>query len=479
MTRLSIFILGTIISSLSANPAVFSVYDDLLAFPQYEIIFSESLISDSEAAFLISQKSPASPTSSGLTRFTGISSQQDVENEKPSPRPSLPSLGTYEIVHLQGVPHLCSIPIVSTSQHNETTEREARAVERQELARATERAWELLQGLDGSCLYFISGWWSYSFCFNSEVTQFHHLTLQPGKQEPPKRDPNTKPFVLGKTNYIESSRDQLKKQPNGLIDVHNSKQIPKLELQSKGGTRYLVQKMESGTICDLTNKPRRIEIQFHCNPSMNDRIGYIKEVTTCSYLMVVYTPRLCSEVAFLPPKENKTHSITCRMVVSDDELLNQDEINDLEKRIEANPQESNSNDVNNAETAKNIGGILLGGGRWISSEAQRISIPEIFGDEVLNYKDQAVEIIARAMSKAEGGQVEVATDADLKKLDLDPDMVEALRIEVQKKAKERGWKIEIVETPGQTREILGIVDGESEEDVEEPEKNEEQPNDEL
>ncbi|RKF55974.1 Protein OS-9-like protein [Erysiphe neolycopersici] len=479
MMHPSILILCTFISSLLANPAVFSVYDDLLAFPQYEIVFSESLISDSEAAFLISQKSPASPTSSGLTRLTRISSQQDVENEMPSPRPAIPSVGTYEILHLQGVPHLCSIPIASVSQRNETSEREARAVERQELARATERAWELLQGLDGSCLYFISGWWSYSFCFNSEVTQFHHLTLQPGKQDPPKRDPNTKPFVLGKFTSKESSRDQSKKQQNGLMDVHKFRQTPKLELQSKGGTRYLVQRMESGTICDLTNKPRRIEIQFHCDPSINDRIGYIKEVTTCSYLMVVYTSRLCSEVAFLPPKENKTHSITCRMVVSDDELLNQVEHNESDKIMEANPQESNLNNENEAETAKNIGGILLGGGRWISSEAQRISIPEIFRNEALDYNDQAVEIIARAMSKAQGGQVEVATDADLKKLDLDPDMVKALRIEVQKKAKERGWKIEIVDTPGQTREILGIVDGENEDEAEKSEKNEGLSKDEL
>ncbi|KHJ31118.1 putative misfolded glycoproteins degradation protein yos9 [Erysiphe necator] len=470
MMRLFIFVLFTYVSLLLASPAVFSVYDDLLAYPQYEIYFSESLVSNSESAFLISQKSPASQVISGLTRLTSISSQQGVENEKSPPRYPTPSDKTYEILHLQGVPHLCSIPIIAKSQLNETFERESRSLERQELARATERAWELLQGLDGSCLYFISGWWSYSFCFNAEVTQFHHLTLQPGKQDSPKRDPNTKPFVLGKATSKEGSRDSSNSKLNGLTDLHRTTQMPRLELNSKGGTRYLVQRMESGTICDLTNKPRRIEIQFHCNPSMTDRIGYIKEVTTCSYLMVVYTPRLCSEVIFLPPKENKTYNITCRMVVEDNELLTQDELNNFEKVVDIDLQDISSKTTKDAETPKNIGGILVGAGRWINSEAQRISIPEIFSNEVQDYKDQAVEIIARAMSKAEGGQVEVASDADLKKLDLDPDMVEALRIEVQKMAKEKGWKIEIVDTPGQTREILGIVDGENEADTEKKDK---------
>jgi protein OS-9 len=35
---------------------------------------------------------------------------------------------------------------------------------------------------------------------------------------------------------------------------------------------------------------------------------------------------------------------------------------------------------------------------------------------------------------------------------------------VQSLAKEKGWKIEVVDAPGQIREILGIVDGEDEDE---------------
>ena len=37
----------------------------------------------------------------------------------------------------------------------------------------------------------------------------------------------------------------------------------------------------------------------------------IKEVSTCSYLVVIHTPRLCNDVAFQPPQENKPNPISC------------------------------------------------------------------------------------------------------------------------------------------------------------------------
>lgn len=56
--------------------------------------------------------------------------------------------------------------------------------------------------------------------------------------------------------------------------------------------------------------------QFHCNSHGTDRIDWIKEVSICCYLMVIYTPRLCNDVTFLPPRDNKANGITCREVLS-------------------------------------------------------------------------------------------------------------------------------------------------------------------
>lgn len=55
----------------------------------------------------------------------------------------------------------------------------------------------------------------------------------------------------------------------------------------------------------------------------------------------------------------------------------------------------------------------------------------------------------------------------MEKLDLDSAMVEQLKKDVQKMAKDKGWKIEVVDEPGHVREILGIVDGDDEDEDEE------------
>jgi len=361
-------------------------------------------------------------------------------------------------MYLNNEPHLCIIPLVTFNPKNATSEAEARAAEQKELARATDRGWELLQDLEGNCLYFVSGWWSYSFCYNAEVTQFHQLPPQPGKPPfPPQRDPSTKQFVLGKAKpESDNGEDEWGNQ----VDVRKGRkdaESPRTELQVKGDTRYLVQKMEGGTTCDLTGKPRRVEVQFHCNPHVTDRIGYIKEVTTCSYLMVIYTPRLCNDVAFMPPKENKANSIVCRVIVPEDEISYRAELRMLEAELAQ---------TGKADGLVNIGGVIVGAGKWVDKEGQRMPIPANFGQE---NQGRAVEIIARSKSKAEGGKIEIVSDEELQRLDLNPEMVETLKEEVQKMAGDKGWKIEVVDAPGQIREILGIVDGEDEEEEEEDE----------
>lgn len=420
------------------------------------MIFADSFISDVEASSIIEQASSAIHDAPPPANTKGIESRPS-QNGAHASQPDHqfdPAQETYEIMYLHGEQHLCTIPFVTLPPKNLTSEAEARAAEQKELARATDRGWELLQDLEGSCLYFVSGWWTYSFCYNNEIVQFHQLPPQPGKPLlPPQRDPNTKQFVLGKAKGREAKEDEW----GNTVDVHKGKheEPPKTELQVKGDTRYLVQKMEGGTTCDLTGKPRRVEVQYHCNPHVTDRIGYIKEVTTCSYLMVVYTPRLCSDVAFMPPKENKANSIVCREVVDEDEIAFRTELKTLEAELDATAPK---------EKLDNVGGVLVGAGKWVNKEGQRLPIPANFGQE---NQGKTVDIIAKANSKAEGGKVEMISDAELQKLDLDPEMVDELKKQVEKLAEDKGWKIEVVNEPGRDMEIFGIVDEGDEEDDEE------------
>lgn len=92
----------------------------------------------------------------------------------------------------------------------------------------------------------VSGWWSYSFCHNREVRQFHHLPAQVNNQWPPTEDPDTQSYVLGRV---------------APEDYDKSDKGVGTELQTTGDLRYLVQKLGGGTTCDLTGKDRKIEVQ--------------------------------------------------------------------------------------------------------------------------------------------------------------------------------------------------------------------------
>lgn len=155
---------------------------------------------------------------------------------------------------LHGKRYLCNIPIVKPVEKNETTTTTSPDEERKELMRATDRGWELLKGLQGNCIYYLSGWWSYSFCYNAEIKQFHQLP--PGKGVPiypPVEDPNVQSYLLGTYEPHRDSSRGASDDPKRDGDV--------ARLETKGETRYLVQKLAGGTICDLTGRERRIEVQ--------------------------------------------------------------------------------------------------------------------------------------------------------------------------------------------------------------------------
>ncbi len=72
--------------------------------------------------------------------------------------------------------YLCSIPVLAPPPApNKTATDLAKAEEARELVRASTRGWELMSSLNGQCMFYVSGWWSYSFCYSDEVVQFHAL----------------------------------------------------------------------------------------------------------------------------------------------------------------------------------------------------------------------------------------------------------------------------------------------------------------
>lgn len=317
----------------TARQPSFSIHQDLLAYPQFEVVFSDSYISEADAFALLEaankapKPTPASDSANDASTQTDLTSEiresatanADANNGDDTTDGTSPLRETYELIAHPPMRYLCSIPIIAPPPAlNKTATELAKAEEAREVTRAYNKGWELMRGLENECLHFVSGWWSYQYCYGKSVVQYHAVPNPKGG--PPLRDKNSQEYILG-TSLSPSSQSQKGKQ----IEVSNTdqKQLsppPNTELQAKDNQRYLVQRLDGGTICDLTGRPRTIEIQYHCNPALSgDRIGWIKEITTCAYLMVIHTPRLCADVAFLPPKETKAHPITCRQVISSEE----------------------------------------------------------------------------------------------------------------------------------------------------------------
>jgi protein OS-9 len=322
----------------------------------------------------------------------------------------------YERLVLKGKPYLCSLPPTNTTSTEEKADSASSVDQEKDLITAADRGWELLQDLEGKCLFFVSGWWSYSFCYNSEVKQFHQLPPgNEGPTYPPQEDPSTPSYVLGKLSN-EKPDQRLGDAPSSVTT----------QLQTKGDSRYLVQKLGRGTNCDLTGEDRRVEVQFHCHPQSTDRIGWIKEVATCSYLMVVYTPRLCNEVAFSPPRQSKAHIIACREIVRPDEVAEWKSRKAAEVAHQLLQQDK--------EVPLMAGDIEIGAMKHVGREGRRIQIG-IPGPA----KD------AEVVAMLKNGKLQRLSIAELERHDLDPKDVAEFIKKIRDLAGNKDWKIEKVD----------------------------------
>jgi protein OS-9 len=182
-----------------------------------------------------------------------------------------------------------------------------KAEEEKELMRATDRGWELLEGMKGNCIYYISGWWSYSFCYKDKVKQFHQLPPSRGVPlYPPVEDTSVHSFVLGRFSDKEKSEKRRQDAQKTLGKEQGSKETMDEEgnvkpredifggadlelarLETKGSSRYMVQRLSGGTQCDLTGKDRKIDVQVCILNKPNDTLDTADRT---SFTAILKTP---------------------------------------------------------------------------------------------------------------------------------------------------------------------------------------------
>ena len=252
--------------------------------------------------------------------------------------------------------------------------------------------------------------------------------------------------------------------------VNTVPQAPaKMELQVKGDQRYMMQRLDEGTVCDLTGRDRTIEIQYHCSPgATTDRISWIKEVTTCAYLMVVHTPRLCDDVAFVPPKETKANIITCRDIIPEEGLQewSQRKMIEVEDMLIGRGRGATGN--GDKGTPVTIGGIVVGGRKTFGGEVPRLAPPR--GIRPANAAAQVVKVVAKGSGKEKS--FEVLSDEDLAQLGIDSETISKMREDMKKVAGEKEWKVELIDLEGEddTRALRGVVMDDADEEADEAPK---------
>ncbi|GAA5880028.1 hypothetical protein JCM1840_005295 [Sporobolomyces johnsonii] len=223
-----------------------------------------------------------------------------------------------------GQAFLCTVPPVTDESRLRAAEQAqhdalARQEERQ---RGLERGLALLEPMRGGCLYQKQNWFTYSFCYGSEIRQFHEIRT--AGSVGPTEDPNSDTYILGQAPEPSVLSSSPKYGSGSAALAKKEARIPSRlgggeRMGWDEGGRYLSQVWEGGTICDKTGLPRTVEVQFHCNTQTIDRIALIRETSICRYVMLIHTPRLCAEPLFLEGANKNAQpasSIECRPVVS-------------------------------------------------------------------------------------------------------------------------------------------------------------------
>jgi protein OS-9 len=176
--------------------------------------------------------------------------------------------------------------------------------------------------------------------------------------------------------------------------------------------------------------------------------------------MIIDTPRLCNDVAFLPPQESKAHAIACTLVLpsasipsylaaKESQLASEDERSAEELDIELNDA------INLLETGQIrlkpgnrefAGDIEIGAHKFIPTD-KKLEKGVIVGGG----KEKHLETIA----KSDGY---VAEEKVLRKLGIKSikDM-DAVKKEVEKAAKGKDWRLDVVETP-RGKELRGVIE---------------------
>ncbi|NXJ87168.1 OS9 protein, partial [Trogon melanurus] len=149
---------------------------------------------------------------------------------------------------------------------------------------------ELLRPMAAApCLLKTKDWWTYEFCYGKHIQQYHV------------EESEIKGDVLF-LGYYQSAFDW---------DDETAKASKQHRLK-----RYHSQSYVNGSRCDLTGRAREAEVRFLCEEGAGDYIARVDEPQSCSYVLTVYTGRVCRHPFLRPPAGAAPQPILCQPALS-------------------------------------------------------------------------------------------------------------------------------------------------------------------
>ncbi|TPX70625.1 hypothetical protein SpCBS45565_g01555 [Spizellomyces sp. 'palustris'] len=197
---------------------------------------------------------------------------------------------------------LCKLPS-ATSSTSSLVRQPLETLNPQLYRSKVEKTLVALSSLANECLPYTQGWWSYEYCHLQKIRQYHSITGKLARH--PLLD-----YVLG-----TPPKSMMRYDPSPFASVSL------VEFDDEG-RHYLRMRWGGGTLCEVTGKPRHIEVQFHCCP--DEHISSVREMAVCNYVMIVHTHRVCKLSWFQPgpqvvERNVKLGVITCQPVLTDEE----------------------------------------------------------------------------------------------------------------------------------------------------------------
>ncbi|KAM3584596.1 Protein OS-9 [Umbelopsis sp. WA50703] len=307
--------------SSTAVASNFFVHEDVLAHPVYSIQLGKTPIANSSAQRILEEE---------LTQSNNdLSSHQELQKNNYDKENY-----SYMLMKSQlGQTYLCQIPKTNNSSKGDSASEKEEPVITD--ADRKERGLQLLAPLYKNCIYaWPRSFWAYEYCHLEHVKQFNSPPNSKGYVYPPGGDPENQNFVHG-IQYVLGRFNGDDQIPTSELQKSDNKEVLlRTSVHTIGQRSYLAQRWRYGDKCDITGKPREIEIQFHCSMQHEEHIESVQELATCEYQMVISTPRLCQDVAFAPRASQDVNRIQCDPVISD-ELLEEFEQAEAERHRRA------------------------------------------------------------------------------------------------------------------------------------------------